>query len=416
LISISYIFQKTQEDFGAIDFHSYWYAGHFVRAATNPYAAYLLDETPKEHLSYIDSTDEHIDPARAGLAKTPANTSPLVLLLSCLSFFSWPLAKNIWMIFNYLFIFSISSLVIKITNFGDKQTWTQKIAITALFISLFGTRNVAATGQTSLFVFYCMLASLHLANRDSHFLSGVSLGLALSKYSLALPVLLLMIYKKEFRVIGLALLIQVLGILSLAALTHSHPIAIVYENYQIMKVHLGQSGIHLSHLFANHPLPTGISMFVISLLMTLSIFLSVKSRNKRLLARPTAQKHNEHLLLVILIIWTLLIAYHKAYDSLLIILFLSAGFYWANPRISRGLTQPQKHFLRVVLAGSTIIFMLPASGVIYLGAVIPSTLISNWVEFHNYLLSMSLVFLLGYVFWLLYTLMKPIKSSVVSVN
>ena len=83
ILSIIYMVTKTIDSSGAIDFHSYWYAGHFIRQQSDPYQAYLEDLTPQTPVSYLDNKIiEHLPIAQAGLARVPANTPLFVLLLS----------------------------------------------------------------------------------------------------------------------------------------------------------------------------------------------------------------------------------------------------------------------------------------------------------------------------------------------
>ena len=75
---------------GGQDFHSYWYSGHFVRQGQDPYRAFFDREKPNVPINYLDgAVTRELPVARSGLCKTPANTAPLVLLLSLFSLFSW---------------------------------------------------------------------------------------------------------------------------------------------------------------------------------------------------------------------------------------------------------------------------------------------------------------------------------------
>lgn len=104
---------KTLEPGGAIDFHSYWYAGNFVRQGIDPYQAYLQNLVPALPVSYLDGASLQEPLAQPGLATVPANTAPVVLLLSSLAFFTWPTAKLLWMGTNLLLMLAIPWLVIR---------------------------------------------------------------------------------------------------------------------------------------------------------------------------------------------------------------------------------------------------------------------------------------------------------------
>lgn len=400
-ISIVYIFTKTQTPGGAIDFHSYWYAGLFIRGRSDPYQAYLANDTPQALLSFIDQKGAATrDLAQPGLARVPANTTPLVLILSTLSFFSWPVAKNIWLIFNYAFMFAIPGLVLKNIANPKEFSTQEKLISLAIFVSLFGTRNVATTGQTSLLVFLCMLAALRLADQDSWLLSGILLGIALSKYSLALPVFILMILQKRFRVVLVSVSVQLMGVLCLAFLTHNQPIQILSEYYQIMRVHLGHSGIHLAGLFPHQPVISYAAILAVTLGLIVMVWEFIKPAANWYPPIQSFIKLKHHIILVILTIWTLLIAYHKAYDTLVIILFLDAGFYLGKLPDKWQASQAEKFFLWVILAISTLIYCLPASGINMLQGKLTETQITAWIGFHNHLITITLVLILAYSVWL----------------
>lgn len=405
-ISVIYIFIKTQTPIGGMDFHQYWYAGLFIRNGSNPFQAFLADDKPTMPLFFIDRKGVVTqDPAQPGLAQVPANTALIVLLLSPLSFFSWSVAKNIWMIFNYLFMLAIPPLVIRIFSRTQDFSSKEKIFLTLVFISLFGTRNAATNGQTSLFVFLCMLAAVWLSQRNSWILSGLLLGFALSKYSLALPVFLFMIYKKNFRVIVLSISVQLLGVLIVAMLTHSHPIAILFESYQIMKIHLLQSGIHIADFFPDKTFLSMAAPAILTVLVFSIVYYNLSGKSK-MSSQASYRNFNDQLMLVILTLWTLLVAYHRAYDSLVVILFLEFGFYLFINRKNLQLSKYHAYFLLGILSISIFIFSLPASGINLLQGTMSSAMISGWIQFHNHLISLTLFFLLGYSLWLFVNLEK----------
>jgi len=56
---------------------------------------------PERPVSYIDHPAPiEDDIAQPGLADVPANTAPIVFLLSSLAFFTWSTAKIIWVALN----------------------------------------------------------------------------------------------------------------------------------------------------------------------------------------------------------------------------------------------------------------------------------------------------------------------------
>ena len=99
IISVIYSITKTVDHSGAFDFHSYWYAGHFVRQGSDPYEAYLQGLALDVPVSYWDAEPTTSLPiAQPDLAIVPAKTAPMVLLLTPFSYVSWGLAKVLWLI------------------------------------------------------------------------------------------------------------------------------------------------------------------------------------------------------------------------------------------------------------------------------------------------------------------------------
>jgi hypothetical protein len=80
------------------------------------------------------------------------------------------------------------------------------LVICFAFYGFVGTRVSVGTGQTTLFVFALMLGAL-LTMSKNWFASGIMLGFALSKYSVALPVFLFMLYEQKYRAIGTNLIL-----------------------------------------------------------------------------------------------------------------------------------------------------------------------------------------------------------------
>src|SRR5215470_16620998 len=97
---------------GGGDFHAYWYYGHFVRRGVSPYHAFFTDPTAiAGPVRYLDGvTVQHLTPQ---LSMMPANTAPMLLLLSVFSWLSWPLAKALWLGCNLLVAAAVPWLAIR---------------------------------------------------------------------------------------------------------------------------------------------------------------------------------------------------------------------------------------------------------------------------------------------------------------
>jgi hypothetical protein len=397
VVSLVYMVQKTNDPIGGIDFHSYWYSGHFVRQRTDPYQAYLEGLEPQLPVKYLGGKTVTQSPiAQEGLANTPANTPAMVLLLTPLAFFSWATAKNLWMICNLLFMASTIWLVIRFLPPSKSFDRWQKGLLVLIFISLFGTRNTVVNGQTSLLVFGLMLIVLLLPEKRWG-LAGLVFGLALSKYSLALPVFLILLWQKKYRAIAVSFLVQLTGWLVLAIWVKQSPLVIVEEYVQIFQLHLGLPGIHLGSLFPEQTLITWVLCALITLITLGGLGWWVKQTGADRL------KNAFSLLMVtnIIMLWTLLIAYHRNYDTVTGILFIGA-IQILLVNADRFELSKTKIGGLVILGILSITFLtLPARGISVIERFLPDNILPIWLVLQSASVTITLVVMLIGSIWVL---------------
>ena len=323
----AYLFTETPKPSSASDFHAYWYAGHFLIEGRDPYQAYINGEQPSLPVRYRDRGITRQYPiAQPGLSLAPAYTPVILIPLSLFSHLSWQTAKWSFLVLNLALLFVTGWLVLRRVPFGGiRLALLDELLIFLLYFDLSATRIAIENGQVTLLVFALMLITL-LTAEFAWPVAGLALGFALSKYSLALPMVLFMIYKKKYRIIFLAVLIQLLGILGLAAITRQSPVSIVLENIQLFLQHFDQPGIQISRWFESL-LPNRFASLLPALVMTvlvfLPLFLWLRKRDQRTV--PQGEIVDFHLL-TILFIWTLLLGYHRLYDTLILVFFIVLVF------------------------------------------------------------------------------------------
>jgi hypothetical protein len=398
--TLIYTVSKTLDSSGAIDFHSYWFAGHFVRQGNDPFSAYLEKADPEIPPGYIDRSSPAAAVRQPGLADVPANTPTLVLILSTFSFFSWPLAKLLWMICNLILMAVTPFLVLRLLAPDLTFSRQETILIWAAFLALFGTRNVAGNGQTSMLVFAMMLAAMLLARR-SWWGSGLALGIALSKFTLSLPVFLILLFERRYRIIAAALVVQLAGLLALSGLTGSNPIAMASNYLEIVRVHADLPGIHLGALFPDSGTWAAASVIILSGIVFGSLAGWIYDMLGRLSMSPI-EGLARYQVLTILVLWILLAVYHRAYDSFTAILLLVTGLgAAARPALWR-LSHRERWFLAVFTALSTAVLVLPASSIVVLRGFINETVIQAWPAIQNYSITVTLAAGLACSIWLLF--------------
>lgn len=117
----------------------------------------------------------------------------MLLLLSPLATLSWANAKLAFLCINILLMLLTAILIVRRIPFADVQLAAiDELFIFLIYIDLSATRIAVENGQTTLLVFLLMLVAVLYAPRDWR-ISGLALGLALSKYSLSLPIFLFLL-------------------------------------------------------------------------------------------------------------------------------------------------------------------------------------------------------------------------------
>lgn len=329
----TYIFVETEKPLGARDFHQFWYAGHFIIQERDPYEAFFAGEPPRLPIHYVDGvTVTRYPVAQADLEITPSNMPVMLLMLTPFSYFSWDTAKWLFLLINLVLMLATGWLALRHIPFaGIKLPPLQELLIFLVYFDLSATRIAVENGQTTLLVFLMMMLSLIFSKR-AWYLSGIALGLALSKYSLSIPIFLFFMYKKNIKVLLMAIIVQTVGVLGLAEISGGTPTKVILENILLFLRLFDQPGVHLSRWFEfisnNHFLT-----LIPSLVMTFLVFIPILFWVRR---RPPHTREQEEVLdfhiLTILFIWTILVAYHRLYDTLILIFFVILIF--------KGLSQP----------------------------------------------------------------------------
>jgi hypothetical protein len=361
LVVSAFIFVESAGMRGARDFHQFWYAGHFILQGRDPYAAFFAKEQPQLPIHYLDGITVSEGPVAQGdLEITPSNTPLMLLLITPFSALSWQSAKWSFLVINMFLMLATGWLVLRQIPFAGRGLHRfDELLLFLLYFDLSATRIAIENGQTTLSVFLMMLVVLLTYNRAWP-VAGIALGLALSKYSLSIPILLFVLYKGKFNILILAGLVQVVGVLGLSALTAASPLTLVEENIRIFRLLLGQPGIHLSHwlgVVADTPLIAFLPALGLSLFVFVPLFLWTRAAHAN-----SAQSTDiiDYHILTLLFLWSLLVAYHRVYDTLILLLFFTLVFKGlAYPNLWR-LAKSGQNALLLFLAFTPLLMILPA--------------------------------------------------------
>jgi hypothetical protein len=318
---------KTADDSGAYDLQPYWYWGHYVWAGMNPYLAYGERLPFPGGLTYVDGSMAQPNANTVPqLGRVPANTAPMLLLLSLLSLFAWTPAKFFWLLFNIVLIAVIPWLALRLVHKPLQLAQPVQWLVALAFYAMKGTRVALATGQPSVLVFALMLVTL-LTYRSQWMVAGLALGIALSKYSIALPVVLFLLWRRCFRVLLVAAGVQIAGLLWMVALGGNVTGTVQLYWSMIPRHAAALEGVHLAAWLPNQPIVVN----------TLIVAGSIVTVGTVLLARRRGWIATDLLVVNgVLALWTLLVAYHRVYDTMLVLFFLVAALVaatrWQLPR------------------------------------------------------------------------------------
>jgi hypothetical protein len=357
----AYIFTETGKPLGARDFHQFWYAGHFIIQERDPYEAFFAKEPPKLPVEYVDGVTVNRYPvAQANLEITPSNTPAMLLMLTPFSYFSWETAKWLFLMINLVLMLATGWLALRHIPFaGVRLSPLDEFFILLVYFDFSATRIAIENGQTTLFVFLLMMVSL-ISSKRAWYISGIALGLALSKYSLSIPIFLFFIYKREIRILMMAIIVQMIGILGVAEISNGTPARIIVENIMLFFRLFDQPGVHLSRWFefiSDNPFLS----IVPSMVMTALVFIPIFYWTRR--KKPATSRQEEVLdfhVLTILFIWTILVAYHRLYDTLILILFVILIFKGLKVPRLWDLPDGVRKALLAFMAFTPLILILPA--------------------------------------------------------
>jgi hypothetical protein len=358
----AYLFIETGKPLGSRDYHQFWYAGQFIIQDRDPYEAFFGGEKPDLPIHYADGiTVSRYPVAQYDLEITPSNTPAMLLALTPLSFFSWWTAKWSFLAINIILMLVTGWMAIRHVPFGGvKLPRIQELLIFLIYFDFSATRIAIENGQTTLLVFLLMMVALIFAKR-SWYISGLALGLALSKYSLSIPVFLFFLYQKNYKALLLAVAVQFTGVIGMAAVSGGTPLKIIQENIMLFFRLFDQPGVHLSRWFefiSNNHFMTLIPSLFMTALIFIPMFLWLQKAPRGTMEQEQIRDFH---MLTVLFIWTILVAYHRLYDTLILIFFVILVFKGlARPGIWKLSQRGRNMLLAFMAVFIPLILILPA--------------------------------------------------------
>jgi hypothetical protein len=227
-IAAARVVRNTAAFNGGKDFYPYWYASFSLRERSDPYAAYLQGGTPATA------------PARlTALPSSPAVTAPLLPVALPFSFLPWAAAKWAWLIVAVTAIAFTPAIAFRAAERFGHAVGSLRLTIHLLFFSLLATRLAVGNGQLVCPVIFLLMLALKIT---SPWLAGLVLGIALSKYSVAIPVAIVFLFRRDWIALAVAALVQFAGAVALSLWTGSTLLSILTEYLAIARMHAPQAG------------------------------------------------------------------------------------------------------------------------------------------------------------------------------
>jgi len=331
LVMKSYTNNHFDNERWGLDLYQFWYGGKFLLQGKNPYIE-LYQRRPLEYSkdvgNYPQASQNQAKEKRWKVHIVPAS-APVFLLMAPLSLLPWVSATLAWLLVNM--VLGVFFVWIILKCIGKKLLSLDGFLLMSLFFNLISTRQVFELGQTSLIVAAFMWLSFLVLSRNEIF-SGILLGIAFSKFTLALPMIFYFVYKKKIWALLFCCLTQVVGVLVLCIITQTNPVITVKAYLAGSRLVLNQTqsfAVHLSSLQWG-----SISSALMWIITTATIVASLWSRARH------SSVHSEELTALTLIsiysFWSLLVLYHGRQDMVIALPFIALVLFGLNAHDSSG--------------------------------------------------------------------------------
>jgi len=244
-----------------------------------------------------------------------ANQFPSLLWLLFPYIFLGPMgARYAWLISNLLF--TILAVVLMRKTFLRSLPTEDFLLAALLMVAGTPWRNQVGVGNHTIYAFMFFLLSVYLCERNEkvggeylRLLSGLCLSVSYFKYTLTVPLTLYFLYKRKYKELIISVIPHVvLTVFSAVWLNDSLPNMII-KPLKVAKALSGEGSMDVGALLGggDATMLSGVVIMVALILLTLLM-----------------PKEQEQLLITILLLWSLVMTYHRSYDYF--VLVLPAGF------------------------------------------------------------------------------------------
>lgn len=274
-----------------------WDAAKVLRLGMNPYDESIAPSNELKALGYEEYYKQ-----------MEANQFPSLLFILFPYTYLAPLAaRYAWMVSNLIFTLVIVLLL--------RKTFLRDIsAIDYLLLALLmlaGTpwRNQMGVGQHTLFSFMFFLLSVYLSEECTkrHFiLSGLALCISYFKYTLTVPLALYFLYKRKWKELIISVVPHIFLTAVFAAYLNDSFLNMIIKPLKVASVLSSEGSMDIGSMLGGGIFT--MILTVIMLLVLMGIVFMASSGN------------NDKIVISVLLLWSLIITYHRSYDYFVMIL------------------------------------------------------------------------------------------------
>lgn len=233
-----------------------------------------------------------------------ANQFPSLLFLLLPYTFLPPLAaRYAWLLSNLVFTGLVVFLLRK-TFFKEMENQYFYLLV-LLMIAGTPWRNQIGVGQHTIFSFLFFLLAVYLAERGRTVPASLSLAVCYFKYTLTVPLALYFVYKRKWKELVISVSVHIALTIAAAFWLGESFLAMIIDPLKVSSALSGEGSIDISALMGGSPYA-----FIASGLIMAGLFLLA-------LLMP---KDQEKLLISVLLLWSLIVTYHRSYDFFVMVL------------------------------------------------------------------------------------------------
>ncbi len=241
--------------------------------------------------------------------KMEANQFPsLLMLLLPYTFLPQDLARSAWLFTNLLCTAGII-LLLKKTFLRDTDRFVFAVLI---LLMLSGTpyRNQLGVGQHTLFSLFFFLLAVWLFEKSRGSIPSIlCLAISYFKYTLTAVLAVYLIYRRKWRELIASILIHVVLTEVSALWLHEGFLDMLVKPLKVSSALISEGGLDFGTLFGGSPLAFLPAFAVMAGLVVLAFKVS---------------PGNDRLLMAVLLLWSLIILYHRTYDFFPLIMVAGA--------------------------------------------------------------------------------------------